>query len=82
MSRRFRPPPDDEAEPEPEEVAVPPDDPEPDEDDDVEYFVEVSEAPPVLTSVPNSAQESQTSSSAPSILTAFGVEVSVPHISH
>jgi hypothetical protein len=58
----------------------------PDEEDPelpVEYFVEVElELSSVLTSVPKSVQLSQTSSSAPSILTRFGLEVSVPHISH
>jgi hypothetical protein len=72
--------------------AVVPDDPcEVDEDDededdpddaDVEYFVDVDEGSSVCISVPNSAQSSHTSSSAPSILTVFGEPVSVPHISH
>jgi hypothetical protein len=49
----------------------------------VEYFVDVEDDPEsVLTSVPNSVHSSQTSSSAPSILTRFGLAVSVPHISH
>jgi len=77
MSRR-RPPPD-------EELVLLLELP-PDEDDPelpVEYFVEAElELSSVLTSVPKSVQLSQTSSSAPSILTRFGLEVSVPHISH
>jgi hypothetical protein len=48
----------------------------------VEYFVLVVELSWVVTSVPNSVHSSQTSSSAPSILTVFGEAVSVPHISH
>jgi len=49
----------------------------------VEYFVDVVDVPEsVLTSVPKSVHSSQTSSSAPSILTRFGLAVSVPHISH
>ena len=51
-------------------------------EDDVEYFVDVEEVSCVLTSVPKSAQLSQTSSSAPSTLTVFGDDVSAPHISH
>jgi hypothetical protein len=79
ISRR-RPPldddPSDDAELPPEEELLEPDEP-------VEYFVEVElELSSVLTSVPKSVQLSQTSSSAPSILTRFGLEVSVPHISH
>ncbi|EMA12994.1 hypothetical protein C436_11293 [Haloarcula marismortui ATCC 33800] len=53
-----------------------------DEEDDVEYFVDVDDVSSVLTSVPKSVHSSQTSSSAPSILTRFGDETSVPHISH
>jgi hypothetical protein len=53
------------------------------EDDEVEYFVDVDDDPSsVFTSVPKSVHSSQTSSSAPSILTRFGFAVSVPHISH
>jgi hypothetical protein len=48
----------------------------------VEYFVDVELVSSVCTSVPNSVQASQTSSSAPSIFTRFGELVSVPHISH
>jgi hypothetical protein len=49
----------------------------------VEYFVEALEALScVFTSVPKSVHSSQTSSSAPSILTRFGSDVSFPHISH
>jgi hypothetical protein len=49
----------------------------------VEYFVEVlEELSCVFTSVPKSVHSSQTSSSAPSILTRFGSDVSFPHISH
>jgi hypothetical protein len=48
----------------------------------VEYFVEPLELCWVFTSVPNSAQSSQTSSSAPSTLIVFGEVVSFPHISH
>jgi hypothetical protein len=48
----------------------------------VEYFVEVLEDCWVFTSVPKSAQSSQTSSSAPSTFTVFGDAVSAPHISH
>jgi len=50
--------------------------------DDVEYFVEVEELLSVFTSVPKSVHSSQTSSSAPSILTRLGAETSLPHISH
>jgi hypothetical protein len=51
--------------------------------DEVEYFVEVDdEESSVLSSVPKSVHSSQTSSSAPSILTRLGDETSVPHISH
>ncbi|EMA25016.1 hypothetical protein C435_03044 [Haloarcula marismortui ATCC 33799] len=53
-----------------------------DEEDDVEYFVDVDDVSSVLISVPKSVHSSQTSSSAPSILTRFGDETSVPHISH
>jgi len=62
----------------------PPEPPEPlDALDDVEYFVDVDEeVSSVLSSVPKSVHSSQTSSSAPSILTRFGAETSVPHISH
>jgi hypothetical protein len=49
---------------------------------DVEYFVDVVDVSWVLTSVPKSAQLSQTSSSAPSTLIVFGDDVSAPHISH
>jgi hypothetical protein len=79
MSRR-RPPPEELL---PEDVEPPPEEELSDPDDPVEYFVEVElELSSVLTSVPKSVQLSQTSSSAPSILTRFGLEVSVPHISH
>jgi hypothetical protein len=79
MSRR-RPPPEELL---PEDVELPPDEELLEPDDPVEYFVEVElELSSVLTSVPKSVQLSQTSSSAPSILTRFGLEVSVPHISH
>jgi hypothetical protein len=51
--------------------------------DEVEYFVEVDdEESCVLSSVPKSVHSSQTSSSAPSILTRLGDETSLPHISH
>ncbi|PSQ59390.1 MAG: hypothetical protein BRD23_04525 [Halobacteriales archaeon SW_9_67_25] len=51
--------------------------------DPVEYFVDVDEVvSSCVTSVPKSVHSSQTSSSAPSILTRFGLAVSVPHISH
>ena len=59
----------------PEEELLEPEEP-------VEYFVEVVDSDSVWTSVPNSVHASQTSSSAPSILTRFGSDVSVPHISH
>jgi len=75
MSRRRRPPLD------PPELLDPLDDEDPD-DELVEYFVEVLPVSWVLTSVPNSAHESQTWSSAPSILTVVGLAVSAPHISH
>jgi hypothetical protein len=52
------------------------------DEDDVEYFVLVDEEDPVSTSVPKSAQSSQTSISAPSTFTVFGLETSLPHISH
>jgi hypothetical protein len=49
----------------------------------VEYFVDVLDVLScVFTSVPKSVHSSQTSSSAPSILTRFGSDVSFPHISH
>jgi hypothetical protein len=48
----------------------------------VEYFVVVLELDSVRISVPKSVHSSQTSSSAPSILTRFGLETSEPHISH
>jgi hypothetical protein len=51
-------------------------------DELVEYFVELLEVSCVFTSVPKSVHSSQTSSSAPSILTRFGLAVSFPHISH
>jgi hypothetical protein len=55
----------------------------PDPLEDVEYFVEVEdELSWVLTSVPKSVHSSQTSSSAPSILTRLGEATSFPHISH
>jgi len=51
--------------------------------EEVEYFVDVDdEESSVLSSVPKSVHSSQTSSSAPSILTRLGEETSVPHISH
>jgi hypothetical protein len=51
--------------------------------DEVEYFVDVDEEESsVLSSVPKSVHSSQTSSSAPSILTRLGDETSLPHISH
>jgi hypothetical protein len=79
ISRR-RPPPEEEL---PEDVEPLPGDEPLEPEDPVEYFVEVElELSSVLTSVPKSVQLSQTSSSAPSILTRFGLEVSVPHISH
>jgi hypothetical protein len=87
MSRRRPPPP-----PPPDPLAEldvldpPPPEPEPEPDDDpeellVEYFVDVLELLSVRTSVPKSAQSSQTSSSAPSTFTVFGDPVSAPHIS-
>jgi hypothetical protein len=76
MSRRLPPPP-------PEELLEElPDDEEELPDEDVEYFVEVEEVSCVFTSVPKSAQLSQTSSSAPSTFTVFGSLVWAPHISH
>jgi hypothetical protein len=79
MSLR-RPPPEEEL---PEEVELPPEEELLELDEPVEYFVEVElELSSVVTSVPKSVQLSHTSSSAPSILTRFGLEVSVPHISH
>ena len=55
----------------------------PDEEEEVEYFVDVEPLSCcVLTSVPKSAQLSQTSNSAPSILMVLGDPVSAPHISH
>ncbi|GGN23183.1 hypothetical protein GCM10009021_25980 [Halarchaeum nitratireducens] len=74
MSRRRRRDPPDEFPPEL-------DDPE-DSPDEVEYFVEVEEDDSVFTSVPNSVQSLQTSSSAPSTLMVLGFAVSAPHISH
>jgi hypothetical protein len=85
MSRRRPPPPlDPPAPPVALEPDDPPDDPleELDEPELVEYLVLVVELSWVVTSVPNSVHSSQTSSSAPSILTVFGAAVSVPHISH
>ncbi|ADJ14868.1 hypothetical protein C497_05822 [Halalkalicoccus jeotgali B3] len=75
--RRLEPPPDP-----PEVVDSEELDSERPDEEDVEYFEELPEESWVWTSVPKSAQESQTSSSAPSILTVLGVDVSVPHISH
>jgi len=77
--RRLEEPPD------PDEPVL--DDPEPEpadpeSDEEVEYFVEPDEPDVSRTSVPNSAQSAHTWSSAPSILTAVGAPVSVPHISH
>ncbi|ELZ91268.1 hypothetical protein C440_13179 [Haloferax mucosum ATCC BAA-1512] len=51
-------------------------------DDDVEYFVLALEVDSVRTSVPNSAQSSQSCSSAPSTFTVFNEARSEPHISH
>jgi hypothetical protein len=48
----------------------------------VEYFVEELDDEPVSISVPKSVHSSQTFNFAPSILTRFGDDVSVPHISH
>ncbi len=76
MSRRREEPPDDELDGEEEE-----DDPL-DPLDDVEYFVDADDDSWVFTSVPKSVHSSQTSSSAPSILTRLGDETSFPHISH
>jgi len=77
MSRR-RPPPEED---DPDEELL--DDEELDDPlEDVEYFVDVDEVSSVLTSVPKSVHSSQTSSSAPSILTRLGDETSLPHISH
>ncbi len=53
-----------------------------DGDELVEYFVLVDPLVGCDTSVPRLAQESQTSSSAPSTLIVFGAPVSAPHISH
>jgi len=78
MSDRRRDSPDD---PELWDPDRDPDD-DPSDDEDVEYFVEVALVSWVSTSVPNSAHWSQTCNSAPSTLTVFGVDVSVPHISH
>jgi hypothetical protein len=75
MSRRRRLPLD------PLELLDPPDVEDPD-DELVEYLVDVLPESWVVTSVPNSAHESQTWSSAPSILTVLGLAVSAPHISH
>src|SRR6056297_736374 len=77
MSRRRRPPEDP-----PEEPPALLEDPEDWLDEDVEYFVLVDEEDWVSTSVPKSAQSSQTSISAPSTFTVFGFETSLPHISH
>jgi len=77
MSRRRPPDP-----PPPEELDEEDELDDDDEEDDVEYFVDVEDVSSVLTSVPKSVHSSQTSSSAPSILTRFGDETSVPHISH
>ncbi|GGM66803.1 hypothetical protein GCM10009017_16140 [Halarchaeum rubridurum] len=75
MSRRRRFEPPDELPPEPDDPEDPP-------EDDVEYFVEVEDDDSVFTSVPNSVQSLQTSSSAPSTLMVLGFAVSAPHISH
>jgi len=63
---------------------VPPvdDEDEDDPDEDVEYLVDVELVSCVSTSVPKSAQLSQTSNSAPSTFTVLGDPVSAPHISH
>jgi hypothetical protein len=77
MSRFRREDPPDEPEA-PEELDEDPDD----EDEEVEYFVDVEDDDSWRTSVPKSAQSSQTSSSAPSTFTVFGCATFVPHISH
>jgi hypothetical protein len=79
---RLRPPPEDPPPVEDVGVLDDGDDDEDPPDEPVEYFVEVLEESAVWTAVPKSVQSSQTSSSAPSILTRFGELVSVPHISH
>jgi hypothetical protein len=77
MSLRRRPP------EEPDDPEDPPEDPEdPPDDEDVEYFVLVVLEDCCWTSVPKSAQSSQTSSSAPSTFTVLGFGTSAPHISH
>jgi len=80
--RRPPPPPPPPAELPPALERPPPPPDEPDPLAPVEYFVEVDEESAVCTSVPKSVHSSQTSSSAPSISTVFGLAVSAPHISH
>ena len=82
MSRRRPPPPPPDRPPE-DPLDRPLEDPEPELPLLlVEYFVDELELSPVRTSVPKSVHSSHTSSSAPSILTVFGLAVSDPHISH
>ncbi|AUX08155.1 hypothetical protein AArcSl_0504 [Halalkaliarchaeum desulfuricum] len=79
MSRRRE-----EEPPDPEAPELPP--PEPPEDvpelEVVEYLLPDELVDSVRTSVPNSEQESQSSSSAPSTLVVVRDDFSAPHISH
>jgi hypothetical protein len=79
MSRRRCDPPED---PPAEDEAEDDEEAESDPDPEVEYFVDVEELDSVRTSVPNPLQSSQTSISAPSILTVVREDCSEPHISH
>src|SRR6056297_451070 len=63
----------------------PPDEDDPEDfepDEEVEYLVEADEEDCVRTSVPNSLQSSQSSSSAPSTFVVVSDARSAPHISH
>lgn len=79
MSRRVPPeldPVDGDADDDPDEEEL-------DEDElEVEYFVDVVSVDSVVTSVPNSVQSPQSSSSAPSTLVVVREAFSAPHISH
>ena len=76
MSRRRDPSDEDEDDDPPDEAEA--EDP---SDDEVEYFVD-PEDDVVRTSVPNSVQSSQSSSSAPSTFAVVSDDCSAPHISH
>jgi len=54
----------------------------PDDEESVEYLLDEAVDSSVATSVPKSAQLSQTCSSALSTVTVFGEAAAAPHISH